>query len=184
MFLISCHKLGEGAKLCRDNAVTLAMCVYDIFEKYPTIASFLTILAFEEVGKGIALIKKYEKGDGLTQKEWRQLSKFRDAHKRKLKILHIALIDPYSVLTPHELSVKLEEIKEFKPIASDIAEQIHKLKLDYLYVNWDEKENRWLSPIERKAYDLNAAMERLQTAITLVSQKLRESGIETETGIL
>ena len=184
MFLIPCQKLGEGAKLCRNNAATLALCASDIFEKYSTIASFLTILAFEEVGKGIALIKKYEKGDGLTEKEWKQLSKFGDAHKRKLKILHIALIDPYSVLPPHELSVKLEEIKEYKPIASDIAEQIHKLKLDYLYVNWDEKENQWVSPIERKAYDSDVAIKRLQAAITLLSQKLRESQIETETGIL
>jgi AbiV family abortive infection protein len=178
LFPIPCEKLGEGAKLCRDNAATLALCALDVFENHSAIASFLTILAFEEVGKGIALIKKYEKGDGLTEEEWKQLSKYRDAHKRKLRIVHTALIDPYSVLSPHELSVKLEEIKEFEPIANDISEQIHKLKLDYLYVDWDEKENRWLSPNERKTYDLVMVTERLQAAITLLSKKLKESHID------
>lgn len=176
MFPISWQRLKEGAKLCRDNAIRLTDCSLKIFEKYPLIASYLIILAMEEIGKGIALAKNYEKGIDLTEKEWKKLSKGKDAHKRKLKIVHTALIDPYSFLKPHELSVRSENIKEFQHRTSRLADDVHELKLDYFYVDWNDKENRWRSPIKPLA-SIEAVRQEWQLisqAIHLLTKKLRE----------
>jgi AbiV family abortive infection protein len=173
LFPIPYQKLVEGATLCRDNAAMLSECALDIFEKYPSISSFLTVLAIEETGKGLALLKKYEKGDDFKEKEWKKLTEDRKAHRRKLKIVHTALVDPYSVLSPHKLSVKIEEIKEFQHKANIIAKQVNKLKLDYLYVNWNEKQNRWMLPMKDHIF-VEHIFQRLVASIRILSQKLRE----------
>lgn len=163
MFPIPWQKLREGAKLCRDNAVTLAECALYIFKEYPTIASFLTILAMEEIGKGIFLLGDYEKGNDLTEKEWKKLSKGRNAHIRKLKIVHTAL----------KLSVKLEEIKEFQHKLSSIAKQVNELKLEYFYVDWNEKEKQWMSPTKKEAF-VEPISWQVFTVISLLSKKLKK----------
>ena len=151
----------------------MAEYVLNIHDSYPTVASFLMILAFEEIGKGICLIEEYEKGNDLSEKEWGKLSKYARAHKKKLEIVHRTLLDQYSLLKPHELSVKLNEMEEFKHNAAQVARQIHDFKLDIIYVNWNENEDKWDTPLEKKTYDENT-FDRLVAATRLLSQKLGE----------
>lgn len=176
LFPISWQKLGEGAKLCFENAITLSECIRVISEEYRSIASFLSILAMEETGKGIALMKNYEKKNDLTENEWKKISRSRNAHIEKLKIVHQTLLDPYSLLLPHDLSVKLDEIEEFKKKSRKLAEEVNKFKLDYLYVDWNEKENQWISPTGREA-SVEDTFPLTVNAIRLLGQKLRESHI-------
>jgi len=174
-------KLKEGAKLCLDNAVCLVSVVDNIAEDYSSVASFLAILAMEEIGKGIALIKKYDENSGLEEKEWDEL-KNRGAHKHKLKMVQISLTDPYSLLKPHELSIELQKIKELESLAYNRAAQLDRFKLDQLYVNWkdgewisptyyDKEKNKWVFKVEKpgESYLYMAIM-----AIKLLRTKLRE----------
>jgi AbiV family abortive infection protein len=174
VFPIPVKKLGVGAELCRDYAVKLAECALENLGKYPTIAFSLIIVALEEVGKGIFLLENFEKGNELTEAEWKRISYGAKAHRKKLKIVHTALIDPYSVLKPHELSVKLKEYKEFQHIEGRVTKQIYDLKLNSLYVDWKGDKNQWGSPIQNKSYDVTEAFKILQSAILLLSEKIRE----------
>jgi AbiV family abortive infection protein len=163
----------------------LCDCAISIEEGFPVIASFLAILAIEEIGKGLAFIESYEKNNDLTEKDWKKLTAGSSAHKNKLKRVHKALVDPYSMLKPHELSAKLGELKEAQHDLSKIAKEMHDLKLNYLYVNWNDKEGQWDSPanwgeeekkwIYRKGTLEKPIIQRLISAIGLLSKKLRET---------
>lgn len=172
MFPIPYQKLVEGAELCRDNAAMLAACASDIYGKSPNISSFLAVLALEEVAKGVALLKSYEKGKDFTKEEWSELT-MRDAHRKKLEIVHEILVDPYSVLSPHDLSVKIGEIDKFRKNAEKIAKQIQRLKLACLYVDWNKKENRWKSPMKEHVFT-EPIFQQLVASIHILSQKIRE----------
>jgi AbiV family abortive infection protein len=180
MFQIPNKKLVEGAELCRDNAVMLATTAADIFDEHPVVGSFLSILALEEVGKGICLLKKHETGNDLEENEWNELAKWGCAHERKLKAVDVALRDPYSLLKPHDLSVQLEQIKDLDDQAYALAREVQHLKLAYLYVDWDRETAEWIQPISRQVYDSSDALERLKAAICLLSQKLRTLESEGE----
>lgn len=161
-------KYVNGAELCRDYSINLAMCALENFEKYPTVSFSLMILALEEVGKGIILLKNFEQGNELSE------TKLTD-HLEKLKAVHTVLIDPYSFLKPHELSVRLKEEKKFfQGIEPSFANQIYDIKLDCLYVNWNENKNRWEAPMQNRLYSLAKTFEICQSAIGLLSEKIRE----------
>jgi AbiV family abortive infection protein len=175
------QKLKEGAKLCLDNATCLVSVAKDIPNEYSSVAAFLSILAMEEVGKGIVLIKKYDEGSDLEEKEWKNLVKGPNAHKYKLGVVHTSLIDPYSVLKPHDLSPKMQDIKEFQYATQERAAQIDRFKQDQLYVDW--KDGKWISPVyynkERNKFIYKmeipqSHVENAITAIRLLKTKLRE----------
>jgi AbiV family abortive infection protein len=181
MSYIPHQKLKEGAKLCLDNAVCLVSVADQIAEEYSSIASFLSILAMEEIGKGIALIKKYDEGSNLEEKEWKNLAKGSNAHKNKLKVVQTALIDPYSLLKPHQLSPKLQDIEEFQHRTQEQATQIDHFKQEQLYVDW--KDGKWISPLyyneeikkfiyKREIFESH--LENAIMAIRLLNTKLRE----------
>lgn len=174
MFLIPKERLAEGARKCRDNAIMLTTSAAVTFGEYPVVASFLTILALEEVGKGISLLKSHKKGNDVTEREWEKLTD-RKAHARKLRVLHSSLTDPYSLLEPHEMSVQLEEIKEFVHRAGDLARQVSELKLNYLYVAWDEGTKQWIAPNQRQPFEADEALARLQAAIRLLSKAIEQN---------
>jgi AbiV family abortive infection protein len=178
-FLIPKQRLVEGARMCRDNACMLTKSVADAFEKHPVVASFLTILALEEIGKGVSLLKAHKKGNDLTENEWTKLTTDRKAHTLKLRVLHESLIDPYSLLEPHEMSVQLGEIKEFMHQTSELAKQVNELKLNYLYVGWKRETEQWTTPIARQSYEADEALARLQAAIMLLSEAIRQSDKDT-----
>jgi len=175
------QKLKEGAELCLDNAACLVSVAKDIPKEYSSVAAFLSILAMEEVGKGIVLIKKYDEGSDLEEKEWKKLATGRNAHKYKLEVVATSLIDPYSVLKPHDLSPKMQNIKEFQHATQERAAQIDRFKQDQLYVNW--KDGKWSSPVyynkERNKFIYKMEIPQSHednaiTAMTLLSEKLRE----------
>ena len=173
MFPIPVTKLVEGAKLCRDYAITLATCASENSKKYPVIAFSIMILALEEVGKAIFLLENFEKNNELSEAEWKRISG-KKAHVKKLKIVHTALIDPYSVLKPHELSIRLKENKQYQHFEGIMGKDIYEIKLDCLYVDWKGDKSQWETPIQKKSYNVNEALKILQTAIYLLSEKIRE----------
>lgn len=160
MFPIPVKKLVDGAKLCRDYAITLARCASENSKKYPVIAFSLVILALEEVGKGIFLLENFEKNNDLLEVEGKRISG-KKAHEKKLKIVHTALIDPFAVLEPHELSIKLKENKQYQHFEGIMGKDIYDIKLDCLYVDWKGDKNQLESPIQKKSYDVNEALKIL-----------------------
>ncbi len=120
------------------------------------------------------------KTEDLSEKEWSNLKN----HRSKLGIIHTALVDPFSVLKPHEMSVKLNEIKKFKEDTNKMAKEMQKLKESYLYVDWNNKEGKWESPViyneEQKSfiYPKKEAsgyiVQQVASATRLLSTKLRE----------
>lgn len=180
LFNIPHQKLREGAKLCLDNSIMLFECANYIIDKFPSVAAFLVIFALEEVGKGITFMRNYESNNDLTKKDWKELKD----HINKIEIVYRALVDPYSVLKPHDLSVRLSEYKEFNDLVNKIASELHILRLNYLFVNWDEKEGKWNSPvywdedkgnyIYRKEEFVERLLKQFNLTTMLLGEKLRE----------
>jgi hypothetical protein len=72
----------------------------------------------------LLLIENCEKNEDLSEKDWLKLKN----HRSKLGIIHTALVDPFSVLKPHEISVRLNEIKEFKEGTDKMTKDLKILK--------------------------------------------------------
>lgn len=173
-------KLREGAKLCLDNSIRLTECAQNILDKFPCVASFLANIACEEAGKGIKLMENCEKNRDLPEKDWRKLKD----HRIKLGIIHKALFDPYSVLKPPELSVKLNKIEGVKKIVDKMTKELKVLKEGHLYVDWNDKEGKWEMPavwnekqgcfIYKKGENAEHIVKIAVFATRLLGEKLRE----------
>lgn len=120
----------------------------------------LAILASEEVGKGEFLRKKALDCEGLTKKEWREISFGGKSHLAKLRAIadtKMELDKEYSAKgkatqlpkTLSKLGIQsnpnvAEEIQYTKYLFEKIFPAFNLVKQDCFYLNWNGKSKKWI----------------------------------------
>lgn len=123
-------------------------------------AASLAILASEEVGKGEFLRKKVRNNEGLTKKEWREISFGGKSHLAKLQALldtKLELEKEYSSKgkashlpkTLSKLGIQVNsdvksETEYTKYLFEKIFPAFNLVKQDCFYLNWDGRAKKWM----------------------------------------
>jgi AbiV family abortive infection protein len=148
---IPSNRLHEGIEMILQNAHNLVECAKILCkeEKY-TIASVLSILAFEEMAKAMFLIDHYNKREGVSEAQWRKLTRGR-VHRRKLEKF-VRTEEPYKrYIAAKGINSRIEKniemmIKHYKETKE------HSLYVDWLSLHADKDGSRkmgwsWLQPL-------------------------------------
>jgi AbiV family abortive infection protein len=149
--------LDIGARMCLENANRLLEDAEALLKKgsYPS-CYLLSQLALEELAKGFKLIVKHLKGEIFSKKDWKNLTKGREAHVKKLeyiqKVRHELVEKSLAGTGVHIKTwqdmiwgkqVSLADLGKYRKEAS---KALYTFRIDSLYVNYDFEKKQWTDP--------------------------------------
>ena len=153
-FTIRHTELEEGIKLSIENAERLIRDAEILCESYrcPS-ASYLAIVALEEEGKALMLLRNLLNNKDITFKQWKK-GKFTNHIKK------INAVEEMISRRTRKLRMKIgeERWKQVQPAL--LARYLRRNKDDYLYVDWDfetrktQITDKWKSPSKNVVFDI------------------------------
>ena len=163
--LIPVGKLMDGSLLCIKNASRLA-CDAEILFKSKQYSSciLLAVLALEELGKGYMLMFHYEKRQDITSNIWNRDFK---SHKKKLEIIGEA----FKKATNNDPAKK----EAFEKLSGFLF-KMSKIKLESLYVDWDEGQKQWSYFDDRETDKRKLAQEAIKSNNKLIVSFIENMG--------
>lgn len=148
---IPLNKLHDGIKMILQNVHNLIECARILYEEERyTIATVLSIFAFEEMAKAMFLIDHDNKHEGVSKVQWKKLTQGR-VHKRKLRKF-VGTEEPYErYIAAKGINSRIE--KNIDMMIEYYREtKEHSLYVDWLGLHADKDGSRkmgwpWLRPL-------------------------------------
>jgi AbiV family abortive infection protein len=149
-------ELKEGIQLSIENAARLIIDAETLYNnKRHVSASYLSIVALEEEGKAIILLRKFLENNDVTEKYWK---KNLEDHQSKIVAVQDVIANYRKIMIPKKdertISIdKLDSGKLKRIDPADFGKFILKSKNRLIYVDWDfetrktQINKKWESPI-------------------------------------
>ena len=163
--LIPIERLMDGSLLCIKNASRLAYDAEILFKsRQYSSCILLAVLALEELGKGYMLMFHYEKRQDITSDIWNRDFK---SHKKKLEIIGEA----FKKATNNDPAKK----EAFERLSGFLF-KMSKIKLESLYVDWDEEKKQWRYFDDHEADKRKLAQEAIKSNKMLIVSFIENMG--------
>ena len=148
--------LQDGSNLAVNNANRLLDTANKLFKmEKPDYGAciFLSVIALEELGKGLMLSEAAENKEKINKKTWHD--KF-ELHKPKIKA-SINYIGKFVTDDDPKKKQKLQSLKKLEEYSLDILNE----KMASIYVDWNAESNNWDYVEEKTKIMLHADAQRL-----------------------
>jgi len=173
------NKLKDGSSLAINNANRLLDTANVLFKmENPDYGAslFLSVIAIEELGKGIMLFQACENDEKIDKETWRKKFEY---HKPKIKA-SIDFIRKFVKDDDPDRKLRLKSLDDLEKYSLDILDE----KMASLYVDWDAIVNNWDYVEERSKISLKADAQRLlKHADWMISHFSKSPPYRTQTTI-
>lgn len=149
-------QLQDGSNLAVNNANRLLDTANKLFKmEKPDYGAciFLSVIALEELGKGLMLSDAAENKKKITRKIWHDKFEF---HKPKIKA-SINYIGKFVTNNDPNRKQKLQSLKKLEEYSLDILNE----KMASIYLDWNAENNNWDYVEEKTKTMLRADAQRL-----------------------
>lgn len=149
-------KLIDGSNLAVNNANRLLDTANEMYRfENPDYGAciFFTVIALEELGKGILLHKAEENNETIDKNTWHRKFEF---HKPKIK----ASVDFIREFVPEDAPNREQQLNALEELETYSLEVLN-TKMASIYVDWDANSNDWDYVSEKSKIPLKSKTEGL-----------------------